>query len=197
MGDYYLILFIVESGFKGPFLTQVSLFHQPHPLLSHVHNLGIASNTNAQMISSWICSMNYLHWNLVVHVCAPRKFFDLKMIFFFPRSVCLRSRDLSKDWAGKMLEAVKIDTGSQRKNRVDDTNAEWRTWHSSIVSERRSTVHYCWWQNWHKATAYSNERVNGCTGRSLEVKLAGWIKPIYSSLELHFLQMQFLNCCLS
>lgn len=83
MGDYYLILFIVESGFKGPFLTQVSLFHQPHPLLSHMHNLGIASNTNAQMISSWICSMNYLHWNLVVHVCAPRKFFDLKMIFFF------------------------------------------------------------------------------------------------------------------
>lgn len=32
---FILIVGIVESGFKGPFLTQVSLFHQPHALLSH------------------------------------------------------------------------------------------------------------------------------------------------------------------
>lgn len=118
MGDYYLILFIVESGFKGPFLTQVSLFHQPHPLLSHVHNLGIASNTNAQMISSWICSMNYLHWNLVVHVCAPRKFFDLKMIFFFfpGASACVRGTSaktgLERCWRRlRLIQAARERTG--------------------------------------------------------------------------------------
>lgn len=171
-----------------------------------MHSLGITS-------SGTTCTNEFqldLQYELLTleFACAcsrPWSFFWFKddfffVVVFFSWSVCVCSRDLSKDWAGKMLEAVKIDTCSQRKNRVDDTNAvsgaEWRTWHSSIVSERRSTVHYCWWQNWHKATAYSNERVNGCMGRSLEVKLGGWIRLIYSYLQLHFMQMQFLNCCL-
>lgn len=43
---FILIVGFGECGFEGPSLTQVSLFHQPHPLHSHMHNLGITSNTN-------------------------------------------------------------------------------------------------------------------------------------------------------
>lgn len=81
-----LIVGIVESGFKGPFLTQVSLFQTASctPFTQIVFF--------AQMISSWICSMNYLHWNLVVHVRAPCNFFLFKDddLFFFPgASACV------------------------------------------------------------------------------------------------------------
>lgn len=79
MAKDYLFVGIVECRFIRLFFTQVALFHQPHPFLSHTPNMGITSNPNmffvffifAEIISSWICNMNYLYPNFLVHVCTP------------------------------------------------------------------------------------------------------------------------------
>lgn len=73
---------------------------------------------------------------------------------------------------------VKINThthshtqGAHGAPKLCVSGAECRSWHSSIVSDGLQSLQYCWWQSWHKAAAYWNHRVNGCTTRSLQVKL--------------------------
>lgn len=85
--------------------------------------------------------MNYLHWNLVVHVRAPRNFVDLKII-------CLCLWDLSKDWARKcwrrlrLIHAARERTGWMTPTQSVVLNEE-RDTALLCTSERRSTVHYC------------------------------------------------------
>lgn len=193
MGKYCLILFvgIVESEFKGPFLSQVSLFHQPHPLLSHMHNPGIISNTNlvfwgvffAQMISSWICSMNYLHWNVVVHVLTPANFFDLKMILFFCCCFCLERLLVPRQRCWRRLRLIHAreragwvtPTQSALLNGERDTAPLWASAALLYIPADDTKLRPIQMSEW-----------MGARRGSLEVKLVGgWIRLMYSYSEPH------------